>query len=96
MRYQTLFIMTAVQMNALNAQIWRNMGILADSEHMMKRVARYLSKLVKEKEDPTLMTKEEFFAKIERAEQQAARGEGMKMLPGEDLATFLKRNGYDV
>ena len=88
--------MTAVQLNALNAQIWRDMGILAESESMMKRVAKYLSKLVKEKEDPALMTKEEFFAKIERAEQQSARGEGMKMLPGEDLATFLRRNGYDV
>ena len=88
--------MTAVQLNALNAQIWRDMGILADNETMMKRVAKYLSKLVKEKEDPTLMTKEEFFAKIERAEQQSARGEGMKMLPGEDLTAFLRRNGYDV
>lgn len=88
--------MTAVQMNALNAQIWRDMAVIADSESMMKRVAKYLSKLVKEKEDSTLMTKEEFFAKIERAEQQSARGEGMKMIPGEDLATFLRRNGYDV
>jgi len=30
------------------------MGILADSESMMKRVAKYLRKLVAEKEDPTL------------------------------------------
>ena len=62
--------MTSVQ---LNAQIWRDMGILADSEPMMKRVAKYLRKLVKEKEDPTLMTKEEFFAKIERAEEQPGK-----------------------
>ena len=62
--------MTSVQ---LNAQIWRDMGILADSEPMMKRVAKYLRKLVKEKEDPTLMTKEEFFAKIERAEKQPGK-----------------------
>ena len=62
--------MTAVQ---LNAQIWRDMGILADSEPMMKRVAKYLRKLVKEKEDPTLMTEEEFFAKIERAEKQPGK-----------------------
>ena len=41
------------------------------------------------------MTREEYFAKIERAEQQAARSEGTKMLPNEDLTTFLKRNGYD-
>lgn len=50
--------MTAVQ---LNAQIWRDMGILADSEPMMKRVAKYLRKLVAEKEAaPTFLTKEEF------------------------------------
>ena len=40
---------------------------------MMKRVAKYLRKLVKEKEDPTLMTEEEFFAKIERAEEQPGK-----------------------
>ena len=62
--------MTSVQ---LNAQIWRDMGILADSEPMMKRAAKYLRKLVKEKEDPTLMTEEEFFAKIERAEKQSGK-----------------------
>lgn len=80
----------------LNAQIWRDMGILADSEPMMKRVAKYLNRLVKEKEDPTLMTEEEFFARIERAEQQSARGEGMRLLPDEDLTSFLKRNGYEI
>jgi hypothetical protein len=62
--------MTSVQ---LNAQIWRDMGILADSEPMMKRVAKYLRKLVKEEEDSTLMKKEEFFAKIERARKQPGK-----------------------
>lgn len=62
--------MTAEQ---LNAQIWRDMSILADSESMMKRVAKYLHKLVAEKEDSTLMTEEEFFAKIERAEKQPGK-----------------------
>lgn len=62
--------MTSTQ---LNAQIWRDMGILADSEPMMKRVAKYLRKLVKEKDDPALMTEEEFFAKIERAEKQPGK-----------------------
>lgn len=85
--------MTAAQMNA---EIFRNMSIIAEDENMLKRVAKYLRKLVAEKEDDSLMTEEEFFAKIERAEQQSARGEGMKMLPGEDLTTFLRRNGYDV
>lgn len=72
------------------------MGILADSEPMMKRVAKYLSKLVKEKEDSTLMAEEEFFAKIERAEQQASRGEYSVLLPDEDLTTHLRRLGYEI
>ena len=85
--------MTAIQ---LNAQIWRDMSILADSEPMMKRVAKYLRKLVAEKEDPTLMTKEEFFAKIEESERQIERGECHTMLPDEDLTAFLRRVGYDL
>lgn len=40
---------------------------------MLKRVAKYLRKLVAEKEDSTLMTEEEFFAKIERAEKQPGK-----------------------
>lgn len=42
------------------------------------------------------MNEKEFFAKIERAEQQAAQGKGMELLPGEDLTSFLKRNGYEI
>ena len=60
------------------------------------RLGKYLAKLAKGQKDPTLLSKEEFFAKIERAEQQMARGEGMEMLPGEDLSAFLIRNGYDI
>ena len=62
--------MTAAQ---LNAQIWRDMSILAESEPMMVRIAKYLSKLVKEKEDSTLMTEKEFFAKLDRAEKQPGK-----------------------
>ena len=59
--------MTAIQMNA---EILRNMSIIAEDENLLKRAAKYLRKLVAEKEDATLMTEEEFFAKIERAEKQ--------------------------
>ncbi len=80
----------------LNAQIWRDIAEIADSELLMKQLAKYLKKLTAKKHDPTLMTKEEFFAKIEKAEQQIAAGEGMAMLPDEDLSAFLKRNGYGL
>ena len=83
--------MTAVQ---LNAEILRNLGAIAEDESMLKRVAKYLRKLVSEKEaDPTLLSKEEFFARVDEAREQIKRGEGVEMLPNESLDEFLKRVG---
>jgi len=83
--------MTAIQ---LNAEILRNLGALAEDEGMLKRVAKYLRKLVAEKEaDPTLMSKEEFFARVDEAREQIKRGEGIEMLPDESLDEFLNRVG---
>ena len=63
--------MTATQ---LNAEILRNLGALAEDESMLKRVAKYLRKLISEKEaDPTHFTKEEFFARIENARKQSGK-----------------------
>ena len=57
-------------MNALNAQIWRDMGTIAEDEGMMQRVAKYLRKVVKEMTaDPTTMTKEEFFQMVDEAKK---------------------------
>ena len=84
-------VMTAIQ---LNAEILRNLGTLAEDESMLKRIAKYLRKLVYEKEaDPTEMTKEEFFAKLERGEEEYRQGKTQRMLPGESLEDFLKRVG---
>ena len=47
-------LMTAIQLNALNAQIQENISLLSDSEMLMKRLAKYVSKLVKENGTPTL------------------------------------------
>ena len=62
--------MTAIQMNA---ELLRNMSIIAEDENLLKRAAKYLRKLVAEKEDSSLMTEEEFVAKIERAEEQTGK-----------------------
>lgn len=45
----------------------------------------------KVKEDDTLMTKEEFFAKIEESRKQIERGEYSVMHPDETLDEFLER-----
>ncbi|MBQ6210936.1 MAG: hypothetical protein IJK42_14395 [Prevotella sp.] len=82
--------MTAIQ---LNAEILRNMSIIAEDENLLKRAAKYLRKLVPEKEGPTLLTKEEFFARVDEAREQIKRGEGVEMLPDESLDDFLQRVG---
>ena len=83
-------IMTAMEMNA---QILRDMAEIADSEPLMKQLAKYLKKLVAQKKaDSALMTKEEFFARVD----EAKKGPTYKMLPNEDLTTFLRRLGNDI
>ena len=63
-------VMTAVQLNAMNTELWQSIGAIADSEPLMKRLTRYAKKLVKEREaDPTLMTKEAFFQMIDEAKK---------------------------
>ena len=82
--------MTALQ---LNADIYRNLGIIAEDESMMEKVAKYVRKLAKQvTDDPTRMTKEEFFARVDEAE----KGPAHRMLPGEDLTAFLRRMGHDL
>ena len=70
--------------------------MIAEDEGLMTKLLKYARKLAAKKEDPTLMTKDEFFAKIERAEAQYARGEYSEMLPGEDLTAHLRRIGYAI
>ena len=86
--------MTALQ---LNADIYRNLAVLSEDETMLDKAAKALRRLVKQMtNDPTCMTKEEYFAKLERAEQQYARGEYTTQLQGESLEDMLKRCGYVV
>ena len=79
------------------AEILQNLSVLAESEDMMNRVAKYLRKLVKEKKaDPTLMSKEEFFAKLDNAEEDYQMGNYTTLQPGESVTDMLKRCGYGV
>ena len=79
----------------LDSDILRNLGIIAEDEGMLDRVAKYLRRVVKQMTyDPTLMSKEEFFARVNKAEAQYARGEYSVVEPNEDLTAHLKRLGY--
>lgn len=85
--------MTTMQ---LNAEIYRGLSVIAEDEGLMKRAARYISKLARQKQeaDETLMTKEEFFEKIDRSLEQARRGKTQEMQANETLDDFMQRVRY--
>ena len=80
--------MTALQ---LNAELYRNLALIAEDETMYDKVVKYVRRIAKQMTtDPTLMTKEEFFARLDEAE----KGPRYKMLPNESLDDMLTRLGY--
>ena len=82
--------MTALE---LNAELYRTMGEIANDETMLAKVLKYAKKLAAQKKEASaLMTKEEFFQRVD----EAKKGPTYRMLPGEDLTMFLRRLGNDV
>ena len=65
------------------------MSIIAEDENLLRRAAKYLRKLVAEKEDPTLMTKDEFFARVDKAEKEIAEGKGITFTNKDDMNAWL-------
>lgn len=63
--------MTTLQ---LNADIYRNLAVLSEDESMLRKAAKYLNRLAKQMtDDPTCMTKEEYFAMLDRSEKGSSR-----------------------
>ena len=80
--------MTALQ---LNTDIYRSLGVISEDESVLRRVAKYLSRVAKQMtDDPTCMTKEEYFRRLDEAE----KGPKYRMLPNESLDEMLTRLGY--
>ena len=76
--------MTALQ---LNAELYRNLGIIAENEDMLDKVVKYVRRLAKQMtNDPTCMTKEEFFARVD----EAKKGESRAFANVEELDQYLR------
>ena len=79
--------MTALQ---LNADIYRSLGIISEDESVLRRVAKYLNRVAKQMtDDPTCMTKEEYFAMLDRSKEQAKRGEVYRFDNKEKMLNWL-------
>ena len=78
--------MTTMQ---LRAEMEQNMNIIAEDEKLLRRAAKYLRKLVAEKEDETLFTKEEFFRRVD----EAKKGPTYELKDGETIEDLIERIG---
>ena len=74
----------------MNTELWQSIGAIADSEPLMKRLTRYAKKLVMEREaDPTRMSKEEFFRRVDESKRQHERGEYISFSDKEEMNRWL-------
>ena len=79
--------MTALQ---LNAELYRNLGIIAEDETMLAKVAKYTRNLAKKlTDDSTCMSKEEFYDRLDKAEKQIAEGQGVTFTNVEKMNAWL-------
>lgn len=65
-------------------------------EILVQRKKNKAYRIVPVKEDDTVMSKDEFLAKVEQSLQQAKEGQKFSMNEGESLDDFLARVGADV
>lgn len=82
--------MTAAQLNAMNTELWQSISAIADDEPLMKRLTKYAKKLVKEKNDPTLLSEDAYLAKLERAEKQVEQGDCMTFDSADALDKYIR------
>ena len=82
--------MTTMQSATLNAVMLRNMSIIAEDETLLRRVSRYLRRVVAEKlSDSAEVSKDEFFASLERGEEEYRLGKTHRIESVKELKNFL-------
>ena len=78
--------MTVLQ---LNAELYRAMGEIADDENLLKKVLKYVKKLTAQKPDSTLMSREEFFARVDEGREQIKQGKCTRFSNREAMNAWL-------
>ena len=57
----------------MNAELFHQLSIIAKDENLMAKLLKYTRKLTANMEDPTLMSKEEFFARVDEAKKGSSK-----------------------
>lgn len=74
---------------SLNAAFLRDLSVIAEDETLLAKAVKYIRKLAAKKEDPTLMTKEEFFARVDKSRAQYERREYTRFSNESDMVNWL-------
>lgn len=88
--HKNIKVMTNAQLQ-LNEELFETLAEISQDESLMRKAVKALKRIVAkaQKDDPTLMTKEEFFARIE----EASKGPSYTLLPGETIEQLIERVG---
>ena len=78
--------MTALQMNA---EIFRQLSLIAEDDSKMKRALKALRRIAEPKPDPTLMSREEFFARVDEGREQIKQGKCTRFSNREAMNAWL-------
>ena len=79
--------MTAIQ---LNAEIYEALSVIAKDESLLKKAAKSLKRLAKQKKDESFMSKEDFFAMVDASLEEAQNGKIKSIKTEQELSTFLE------
>ena len=75
----------------MNTELWQNIGAIADDDTLMRRLALYTRRLLKEKKaDPTLMTKAEFIAMLDQRMENYEKGEYISFSSPEEMHRYFE------
>lgn len=81
---------TSAQQIQMNKELWQSIGYIADDESLMRRLTRYAKKLAKERKDPTLMSEEEFLARVDESKEEYENGNYHTFASIEDLDKYIR------
>ncbi len=74
----------------MNAELFRELSVIAEDESLMAKMLKYAKKLTAAKKaDSTLMTRKEFFAHVEKAERQISEGKGITFTNRDTMNDWL-------
>ena len=77
-----------------NTELFEALAGIAEGDIAVKKVVKYEKKLAAKKKDDTFISKEEFFASLERGMEDYRQGRCVSLQEGESLSDMLKRVGY--